>query len=480
MNTLHFISLPNLIALALLLGFAYVPDVLAADDTPQTPNIIVILIDDLGQTDLGCYGSQFYQTPNIDRLAASGMKFTHGYSACTVCSPTRAALLTGKYPARLHVTDWIAGHNAPKAKLRIPEWTKYLPPEEVTLAEILKPQGYVCASIGKWHLGPTEEYWPLAQGFDINIGGNHKGQPPSYFFPYERPSIPLAGLETGEPGEYLTDRLTDEALRFIEANQQKPFFLYLPHYAVHTPLQAKEQAIAAAKERVQEDALQRNATYAAMVQSTDESVGRIVQKLDDLKLRDNTMIIFTSDNGGLTLNNVTHNINLRAGKGSAYEGGVRVPYIFSYPPQIKPGSENQTPIITCDLLPTVAAMVGIKDLPPGIDGRNLLPLLTDEGSFKPGPVFWHYPHYHPGGATPYGAVREGNFCLIEFYETGKFELYDVTVDPVEKDDLAATHPEVRDRLSSLLATWRQNVGAQMPTENPDYDPAAMGKQKKKQ
>src|SRR5438874_5265948 len=216
-----------------------ISQLLAAD---RAPNVILILIDDMGWTDLSCYGSKFYETPNIDRLAASGMRLTHAYSDCTVCSPARSAVMTGKYPARLHITDWIAGSERPYAKLKIPDWRQYLPHEETTIAEVFKANGYVTCHIGKWHLG-DEAYWPTTQGFDLNIGGNHRGQPPSYFFPYERDAIKLPGLSEGKEGEYLTDRLTDEAIRFITNNKEQPFFLYLPHYAVHTPLQAKPEKI---------------------------------------------------------------------------------------------------------------------------------------------------------------------------------------------------------------------------------------------
>jgi arylsulfatase A len=262
------------------------------------PNVVLILVDDLGWSDLGCQGSTFYETPQIDRLAASGMRLTNGYSACTVCSPTRAAVMTGRYPARLHVTDWIEGHKRPFAKLRVPDWTMHLPHSETTIGEVFKSAGCATAHVGKWHLG-SEEYWPTTQGFDHNIGGNHRGQPPSYFFPYERGDIKLPGLEQGTAGEYLTDRECSEAIKFITAHQDKPFFLYLAHYTVHTPLQAKEPLIAKYRAKSQADAPQKNAVYAAMIESLDESTGRILQILDELELRENTIVVFTSDNGGL-------------------------------------------------------------------------------------------------------------------------------------------------------------------------------------
>ena len=447
------------------------------------PNIILMLIDDMGWTDLSCYGSKFYETPNIDRLAAGGMRFTWAYSACTVCSPTRAAVMTGKYPARLHITDWIAGHQRPYAKLKVPEWRQYLPHEETTIAEVFHAAGYTTCHIGKWHLG-NEEYWPLTQGFDINIGGNHRGQPPSYFFPYERDSIKLPGLSEGKPDEYLTDRLTDEAIRFISANKDKPFFLYLPNYCVHTPLQAKREKIEKYQAKARPENPQHNATYAAMIESLDENVGRLMQHLDELRLRDNTIVIFTSDNGGLKLNQVTSNDPARAGKGSVYEGGVRVPLIVSHPPSIKAGSTCDQPAMSIDLFPTLVELCGLKPTnKPAWDGTSLAPALLQKRDVKRDVLYWHYPHYHPGGATPYGALRAGDWRLVEFYEDRRVELYDLKHDVSETKDLAATQPQKRDELLALLRQWRSDVGAQMPTPNPAYDPVrdaepAGGKAKK--
>jgi arylsulfatase A len=287
------------------------------------PNVVFILVDDLGATDLGCAGSAYYETPNIDRLAAGGLRFTRAYSACTVCSPTRAALLTGKYPARLRVTDWIAGHKRPKAKLRVPDWVMRLPLEERTLAEALKGAGYATASVGKWHLGEPE-FWPEKHGFDLNVGGSDRGQPGSYFAPYKIPT-----LADGPKGESLTERITEEAVRFIEAKRAGPFFLYLPHFTVHTPIQAKPEDVEKYKAKAKPDAPHRNPAYAAMIESLDRSVGRIVDVLKRRGLTEQTLIVFTSDNGGLLP--VTTNLGLRAGKGSAYEGGVRVPAIASWP-----------------------------------------------------------------------------------------------------------------------------------------------------
>jgi arylsulfatase A-like enzyme len=430
------------------------------------PNVIVMLIDDMGMTDLGCQGSPFYETPGVDRLAREGMRFTQAYSACTVCSPTRAAMLTGRYPARLHITDWIAGHVRPRAKLKIPDWTKHLPLEEITIAELLKPAGYAAASIGKWHLGGPE-FYPDKQGFDVNLGGTDRGQPPSYFSPYK-----IATLPDGPDGEFLTDRESTEACKWIAAHKDGPFFLYLPHHAVHTPLMGKPEVVAKYKARAKPGDPQRNATYAALVETVSDSMTRILDQLDALKIADRTVVLFTSDNGGLiggTNNPVTANLGLRAGKGSAYEGGVRVPFIVKWPGVTKPGSTCDTPVITVDILPTVAQIAGVAaPAERPLDGESLVPLLRGTGGLKRDAIFWHYPHYHPGGATPYSAVRQGDWRLVTFYEDNHIELYNLKNDPQEKTDLAAAESKKAGELKTRLNAWLKDVGAQMPTPNPDY------------
>ena len=440
------------------------------------PNVIVILVDDMGQTDLSCYGSKFCETPHIDGLAKGGVRFANGYSACTVCSPTRAALLTGKYPARLHLTDWITGHDRPKAKLKIPDWRKFLPFEEITLAEQFKAAGYATASIGKWHLTPAlkegdEAYYPEKHGFDLNVGGYARGQPPSYHAPYKIPT-----LAEGPKGEFLTDREAAEAVKFIEANKEKPFFLYLPHYAVHTPLGGKPEVIAKyqAKSAKQPEVKQKNATYAALVESVDDSLGTIRAALKRLKLDEHTIIVFTSDNGGLIMRNdmATDNSPYRVGKGSAYEGGVRVPLIIHAPGVTKAGIVENTPAMTIDIYPTVLELAGIKPLQSLLDGISLAPLLKSGAKPDRAEIFWHYPHYHPGGATPYSAVRSGDFRLVHFYEDGRDELYDLANDVGEAKDLAATQPALAKTLRTRLDAWLKSVDAQLPTANPDYDPVA--------
>ena len=431
------------------------------------PNVIVILVDDLGWADLGCQGSQYHQTPHIDGLARDGMRFTDAYSACTVCSPTRAALLTGKHPARLHLTDWIAGHAAPKAKLSPPEWSRRLDPAEPTLAARLKSAGYATASVGKWHLGADSR--PQQFGFDVNMGGDHRGQPPRYVAPYGLPELP-----DGPAGEFLTDRESAEAVRFIESHRSQPFFLYLAHYAVHTPLDGKRDVVAKYKARTPDD--QRNPVYAALLESVDDSVGRIRASLQQLGLVTNTVIVFTSDNGGLVLgkDRPTSNRPLRSGKGDAYEGGVRVPFIVCWPGVVRPGSTSSRPVQTVDLYPTLLEATGVDDAPGHErDGASLVALLKGKGSTPDRSLYWHYPHYHPGGATPHGAVRSGDWKLIESYESGHLELYNLASDLAESTDLANALPEKANEMARDLAAWRKKVGAQMPVPNPAHVPAAI-------
>ena len=447
---------------------------LAAEAGRKKLNFVFILIDDLGWTDLGCYGSQFYETPNCDRLAAMGVRFTNGYAACTVCSPTRASIQTGKYPARLHLTDWIAGHVRPSAKLRIPDWDKKMELDEVTLAEALKPLGYATGFIGKWHLGP-QTHWPKEQGYDVNIGGYSAGQPPSYFAPYRIPT-----MTEGPQGEYLTDRHAADAEKFLEANADKPFLLYLSMYCVHTPLQAKKELIEhyRAKAEKMGNYPQNNPVYAAMVDSMDQCVGRVLKKLEELKLLDNTAVFYIGDNGGLIGNParpVTINLGLRAGKGSAYEGGVREPFFIYWPGVTKAGTTCAEPVISVDFYPTILEMAGAKGDPKhnaSVDGTSLVPLLKGvSGKLERDAIYWHYPHYHGGGATPYGAIRERDWKLIEFFEDMHVELYNLRDDQAETTDLAEKMPDKANELRQKLHAWRDRVGAQMPAPNPDYDPA---------
>lgn len=433
----------------------------AASTRTKPLNLILILVDDLGWSDLSCTGSRFYETPNIDRLAKDGVLFSQAYSACTVCSPTRAALLTGKYPARLRVTDWIKGHAAPKAKLSVPHWTQHLPHSEITLAEHLQTAGYATASIGKWHLGGPDSF-PEQHGFDLNVGGYDRGQPPSFSAPYRIPT-----LTEGPPGEFLTDRESREAVDFIQANQHRPFFLYLPHYAVHEPIAGKPDVVEKYKRKADPSHPHHNPTYAALIESVDDSVSRIRAALERLGLSDQTMIVFTSDNGGLILgkNPPTSNLPLRAGKGSSYEGGVRVPLIVHWPKKAHPGTTVSVPVMSIDLLPT---FLDAAKLPPlAVDGQSLVSLLQGTQRLSREALYWHYPHYHPGGATPYSAIRAADFKLIEWFEDERVELYDLKSDPGEQRDLSKSDPKRTASLRTRLAAWRRSVGAQMPSPNPN-------------
>jgi len=437
----------------------------------EKPNIVIFLVDDFGWKDLSCYGSRYYETPVVDKLAQNGVRFTNAYSACTVCSPTRAALMTGKYPARLHLTDWIAGHKKANPILNIPDWTMYLPTEEITIAEILKEHGYRTASIGKWHLGEDSIYWPENQGFDLNVGGYFKGQPNSYFSPYKNPR-----MKDGPEGEYITDRLTEESLGFIRENKEKPFFLYLPHYAVHTPFQAKKELIEKYKSKTDPDNAKPNPVYAAMVESMDQSMGKILEELAKLKLTSKTYIFFMSDNGGLRPQ-ATTNYPLREGKGTAYEGGTRTPLIVSGP-KIPKGKIVDDPAITMDVVSTILDLVNISKQGAGMDGKSLLPAINGQKTKADRPLFWHYPHYHTQGATPYSAVRLNKWKYYLFYEDNHTELYDLEADLSEKNDISAQNPEKMKELNLLLKNWLKEVNAQLPVPNAAYDPQKITNKKR--
>lgn len=463
----------------LFLVLALVP--VPGDAEEVLPNLVLIVADDLGWADLGCYGSKFHRTPRLDQLAVAGRRFTQAYAACPVCSPTRAALMTGKYPARLHLTDWLPGRgDRPSQKLKQPTIQQQLPLEEVTLAEVLKANGYTTALIGKWHLG-GEGFEPTRQGFDLNIAGDSTGTALSYWAPFQRQGRTMPGLENAPAGEYLTDRLTTEAERFIEdaAARSRPFFLYLPHYAVHTPMTAKPEMVA---RYPRWDGIphgrQENPIYAAMLESLDESVGRVLAKLDQLGLTQQTIVIFTSDNGGLATAEgpntpATNNAPLREGKGWLYEGGLRVPLLVRWPGRIAPGVE-ETPVWSGDLFATITALSKVNDIEPR-DGRSLARLLTTREPLAPRALFWHYPHYSNQGGHPGGAIRDGDWKLIEHDETGRRELFNLRHDMKETTNLAEQEPKKVEALAAKLEAWRQAVEAQRPTPNPDYSPNAQAK-----
>jgi len=485
-------------ALAALAALLFIPPgagrVAAAEAQPSKLNVIFILADDYGWRDLGCYGSTFYETPNLNRLAAQGMRFTQAYAACCVCSPTRASIMTGRYPARLHITDWLPGRaDSPQQKLNHPVIVQNLPHEEATLAQALQEGGYRTGLVGKWHLGGPG-FYPQDHGFDLNFGGSERGATPSFFSPYNIATLPgfrsydMPNLANGPAGEYLTDRLTDEALKFIEQSRDKPFFLYLAHYAVHTPHQAKAKVVdkytakAAAlppggaeflpegdREARQ---IQNQPVYAAMIESLDESVGRILDKLAELGLEKNTVIFFTSDNGGLSTSegSPTSNLPLRGGKGWNYEGGIREPLLVKWPGVTAPGTVCDAPVMSTDYYPSI---LEIAALPPRaaqhLDGVSITPLLKG-GTRAERPLFWHYPHYSNQGGRPGGAVRLGDYKLLEFYEDMRVELYNLREDIGEKNDLTQGMPEKVAELRDKLHAWRQDVAAQMPTPNPNYVP----------
>ena len=445
---------------------------LVAQETGR-PNIIVLLADDLGYNGLGCYGSDLYRTPNIDRLATQGVRFTDAYSACTVCSPTRASVMTGQYPARLHLTDFIAGQNRPFEPVLPPKWTKFLPHETKTIAEVFRDAGYHTAQVGKWHLNPrgdsNREFEPTDHGFDIQV---LKPAAKGYFL---RKSTRQGIAE----GDYLTDHLTDRAVEIIEKWDDEPFLMYFAYHVPHTPIQAPADLVEhyrkVLKSRGDEAAVHTNAVYAAMVHKLDESVGRILEQLEKSKIADRTVVWFTSDNGGLTHRygpetGFTDNSPLRRGKGSAYEGGIRVPLIVRWPGHIPANTVCREPVSTIDILPTAAEIVRIKSATP-TDGVSLLPVLRNpQSELSRSELYWHYPHYHAGGDGPHGIVRSGNWKLIERYDGQPTELYNLEDDLAELQDQADAKPEIKSRLSKLLADWRNDVGAQMPLANPNADP----------
>lgn len=437
-------------------------------------NFVFLLVDDLGWGDFGCYGSAFHETPNIDRLATQGMRFSNAYAACTVCSPSRAAILTGCYPGRTNLTDWIAGHKRPYAPLAVPDWQMYMDFERTVLPEALKESGYATAFFGKWHLMPHEspnfeEHDPTAHGFDLNVGGREWGMPKGrgkYFSPFDMPN-----LDDGQPGDFLTDKLTDAAVEYLDTTKRdQPFLLYFSYYTVHGPVMCPPELEAKYKAKAKGFANPRheflNAKRAGMVEKLDDSVGRVMAKLEELGIADHTVVILTGDNGG-DRDQTTG--GLRNCKAYAHEGGVREPLLVRWPGKIAPGSTCDVPVIGTDFYPTMLEMAGLPLRPDEHkDGISILPLLTGTATSLPRKaLYWHYPHYHK--TTPYGSVRDGDMKLIEFFEDGRLELYDLKKDPFETENLAPAHPEKAQALLKQLRAWRRSVAAQMPTLNPDAD-----------
>lgn len=432
----------------------------------KRPNFLFILADDLGWADLGCYGNTYYETPHIDRLAAEGVRFTNAYAACPVCSPTRASLMSGQYPARVGITDFIAGHWRPYEKVRVPiNRTQYLPDEIVTFAEMLDDAGYACASYGKWHLGEPE-MTPGKQGFDefvVTGGWGHFGNK----------SQPDQGFTKDD---YLTEELADLGIAFMESHRDEPFCLYVSHFAVHIPIEARQDLILKYANKPEQNEEVCNPIYAAMLEHLDSSVGRLLEALDRLGLADNTVVVFYSDNGGLRRMYtgqgpiVTSNAPLRGEKGTLYEGGIREPLIVRWPGHVEAGRDTDVVVTTPDFYPTLLEIAGVpraKDYP--LDGVSLVPVLEGADVLARDAIYWHYPHYHH--SAPAGAVREGDWKLIEFYDDGHIELYNLRDDIGETKDLATDVPDKAAALQNSLAQWRERVGAEMPIPNPDHDPA---------
>jgi arylsulfatase A len=459
-----------------------------ADAADKPLNFVVILVDDLGWMDLSCQGSDYYRTPNVDRLAEEGMRFTNGYAACAVCSPTRAALQTGRYPGRIGVTDWIRSMfqrgglgtpeknptdyvGSPNRKLLCPPNPYWMEHDEITIAEVLRKNGYATGYIGKWHLG-DEAWYPTGQGYDENRGGCDYGQPPSYFDPFNQPKHKHAMIRAGIPflpgrkeGEFLTHREADEAVELIRQWKDKPFFLQVAHYAVHTPIQAIE-SVAAKYRRDGKNEI--NAKYAAMVESFDDSTKAILETLEEVGIDDRTVILFTSDNGGLDNGGrPTENAPLRSGKGYPYEGGIRVPFIVRWPGVVKPGSVSDEPVCSIDVLPTLLEAAGVETpADRAIDGLSLVDHLKSAGKQSLGrdELLWHFPHYrHAPG--PYSIIRKGDWKLIRWDE-GVSELYDLKSDLSETTNLAEKKTDKLAELDGLLTTRLKSMNARVPRPNP--------------
>ncbi len=483
-RTMAALYASTLASLVLLLGSVSLSSVSFADQ----PNIVFFLADDLGQRDLGCYGSTFYETPHLDRLASQGAKFTDAYAACPVCSPTRASIMSGQWPQRTGITDYIGAPLKPdnwkrNTRLLPAPYTDRLALDTPTLAKSLKDAGYATFFAGKWHLGP-EGWWPENQGFDFNFGGIDRGGPyggNKYFSPYGNPR-----LTDGPPGEHLPDRLATEAAKFIEDHKDRPFFAYFSFYDVHTPLMARDDLRKKYEEKrarlnLTEEwgreherdvrLVQEHAVYAGMVEAMDLAVGKVLAKLDELGLSENTLVIFTSDNGGLSTSEgwPTSNLPLRGGKGWMYEGGIREPLLIRWPTVIQAGSTIDTPVSSPDFFPTLLDVAGKPPQPNQVlDGASLLPVLKG-GKVAERSLFWHYPHYGNQGGAPSAAVRRGDWKLIEWQEDNRLELFNLANDIGEATDLAAQEPQRVASLRAELQAWQKQVGAKFPIPNPSYD-----------
>ncbi len=434
--------------------------------------MVFIIADDLSWNDLGCYGNRFNETPHIDQLASQGIRFTQAYAACPVCSPTRASILTGKYPARLGLTNFLVGNRTDEKSPVLPaNWKPYLEARETTVAELLKQKGYTTGMVGKWHVGAHDSIAPWNQGFDHSrmIGKNG--------LDYYNYSIYLDSYknEFSDHGtEYLTDKLTDYGVEFIRQNAKKPFFLYLTYSAPHVMIVPRGDKLRKYFLKYPKFEEKYNPYYAAMVESLDDGVGRIIETLKELGLQENTLVVFTSDNGGLGLDELgpipTSCAPLRKWKGHIYEGGTRVPAIVSWPGKLNPGVVSNQYYSSIDYLPTFCELAGILKLPENVDGKSLAQLLfhPENQTVQDRPLFWHYPHFSNQLGRPAGAIRLGDYKLVELYETGALELYNLKNDFSEVSDLAKKMPEKVREMHNLLVIWRGNMKAQMPIPNPEY------------
>jgi len=437
------------------------------------PNFLFVLADDLGWSQVGCYGSDFYETPNIDSLAREGMQFTDAYAACPVCSPTRASIMTGKYPARLHLTDFIAGGEFPYEKYTQPKWQKYLPLKEVTIADVLNTEGYATACFGKWHLSIDKKppkslpFNPDKQGFD------------EYFVTYK----PTSKTDP-ESDAHNVEAITQKSLNFMERHKNKSFFLYVSHNTIHAPLKGKKKLVQKYRNKPGSDLPQNNPVLGAMIEELDNSTGRLLRKLDELKIADRTIVFFFGDNGGLEKD--AKQTPLRSGKANLYEGGIREPLIVRWPGVVRAGSTCNEPVTSVDFFPTFMEIVGVKEqMKKPIDGVSLVPLLQQKGGLNRPAIYWHYPHYHSSSIGPCGAVRAGDYKLIEWFDDSicgpgnEFELYNLKNDIGEQNNLAKQMPEKVEQLKKMLYKWRSEVNAQMLTPNPDYDPEKAKKSDKR-
>lgn len=424
-------------------------------------NVVFFLVDDMGYADIGPYGNTYHKTPNLDQLAADGMLFTNAYAAAPNCSPTRASILTGQWPARTGITQYLPGNVLPHAKLKQPALPKGLPLDATVIAEPLNAAGYATASIGKWHLGGGR-YGPEARGFDVAFAGGHWNAHERMFAPHEYVEVPDA-----EDGEYLTDRLTEEALSFIDNNKDQPFFLYLPYYAIHSPIEAKQNLIDGYA-HLEDESGRHNATYAAMVEGVDQSVGRVLSQIEQLDLAEQTVVIFFSDNGGVPSR--AFNGPFRSGKGFLWEGGIREPLIVKWPGKVEAATQSTVPVTSVDFYPTILEIAGVKETGDhDVDGLSLVPLLEGKEDWSRDAIYWHYPHYSNAGATPTAAIRQGNWKLMKFFEDGHVELYNLADDPGETVDMSSTEKERAQGMADKLAAWRRDVGALPALENPQYD-----------